>query len=128
MNAEQPLAMSERDRTLQRRFRRLGVGLLVAGLLAAVLIYRRAAPEEESADAFLAGTSKRYLYEMERIGGKSNLVATELRDWFGSQWHGRKLARTVAVLSIGGALACFGAAQLLSHPLPPDDGIDEKVA
>jgi hypothetical protein len=97
--------MSEKDITLRKRFRLIGVLILVAGLLAAAVIDRRAAPGDESSDAIMTGNTKRYEYEMERIGGKSNVVATEIREWFGSLWHGRRLAHTLVFLSIGGSLA-----------------------
>jgi hypothetical protein len=113
--------MSEKDITLRKRFRLIGVLILVAGLLAAAVIDRRAAPGDESSDAILVGNTKRYEYEMERIGGKSNVVATEIREWFGSLWHGRRLAHTLVFLSIGGSLACFLMAHLLTYPPPPDN-------
>ena len=112
--------MSDYDGTLQTRFRVVGVPILVAGLLVAALIERRATREEASSDATMPGNTKRYKYDMERIGGKSNLVAAEFREWFGSLWHGKRLAHTVAVLSIGGGLACFVIAYLLDIPAPPD--------
>lgn len=68
--------------------------------------------------------TKRYEYDLERMGGKSNVAAAEFRDWFGSLWHGRRLANTLTVLSIGGCLACFLAAHILTFPPPPDDPAD----
>ena len=118
--------MSRKDKTLQARFRLIGVCILVAGLLAAALINWRAAPDDESSDAILSGESKRYEYEMERIGGKSNVLAAEFREWFVSLWHGRRLAHTLVFLSVGGSLACFVLAHLLTYPPPPDDRTDGK--
>jgi hypothetical protein len=126
MSAEEKRGMSGKDKALQARFRLIGFCILIAGLLAAAVINWRAAPDDRSADAILSGASKRYEYEMERIGGKSNVVAAELRDWFGSLWHGRRLAHTLAFLSVGGSLACFLLAHLLSYPPPPDERTDGK--
>ena len=78
------------------------------------------------ADAILSGASKRYEYEMERIGGKSNVLAAELREWFVSLWHGKRLAHTVVFLSVGGSLACFLLAHLLSLPPLLDDPTADK--
>jgi hypothetical protein len=124
MSAEEKQDVSGKDKTLQKRFRLVGICLLVAGLLAAAVINQRAAPDGGSSDAILSGATKRYEYEMERIGGKSNVVAAEFRDWFGSLWHGRRLARTLVVLSVGGSLACFLLAHLLTYPPPLDNRTD----
>jgi len=53
--------------------------------------------------------------------GKSVELAAEFQDWFGSLWHGKKLAHTLVFLSIGSSLACFFIAYVLSRPPPPDD-------
>jgi hypothetical protein len=126
MSAEKRQDRSEKDTTLQRRFRLIGILILVAGLLAAALIARRAAPGDENAEAILSGNAKRYAYEMERIGGQSNVLAAEIRDWFSSLWHGRRLAYTLAFLSVGGGLACFFIAHVLTCPPPPEDQPDGK--
>jgi len=138
MNAEEKQDMSRKDRTLQTRFRLIGVFILVAGLLAAVLINQRAAPDDGSSYVIMAGTilsgnAKRAENEMKRIGGKSNVLAAEIREWFGSLWHGRRLAHTLVFLSVGGSLACFYLAHILTDPPPPDnrtggkDGLDRKT-
>jgi len=113
--------ISARDKALQRRFRLIGVCILVAGLLAAAVVNQRAAPDDGDPYLILSGNAKRYNYEMERIGGKSNILAAEFQDWFGSLWHGKKLAHTLVFLSIGSSLACFFIAYVLSRPPPPDD-------
>jgi hypothetical protein len=118
--------MPGRDTTVQARFRLIGLCILIAGLLAAAVINWRAAPDDGSADAILSGASKRYEYEMERIGGKSNVLAAELREWFVSLWHGKRLAHTVVFLSVGGSLACFLLAHLLSLPPLLDDPTADK--
>jgi hypothetical protein len=102
--------MSGKDAALQSRLRLIGTGILVAGMLAATLVDLTAKPDDGSATA----DYKRDEYQMEYIGGKSNLLATEIREWIGSLWHGRRLSETLAVLSIGGSAACFFLAQRLN--------------
>jgi hypothetical protein len=106
--------------TLRKRFQVTGVVILIAGLLAAAWIYTGAPIDEASSDEF---ASKRYLRGMETIGGQSNAMATEFREWFGSLWHGRRLALTLAVFSLGSSAACFFLGDFLSfpYPLPPND-------
>jgi hypothetical protein len=115
-----------RDRILQTRFRVAGVIILVAGLLAAVMINRRAASDDGGSDADILGDSKRHDYAMERIGGKSNELASEVREWFGGLWHGKRLAHTVVVLSVTGSLGCFVLAHLLTSPAPRDNQADHQ--
>jgi len=104
-----------RDATLRRRLRLAGAAILLAGLLAALLVNRTAAPDDERALEARLNYTKRYEYQMELMGGKANILATDLRDWFLGLWHGKRLARTLAVLSIGGGLACFFVAHRLGH-------------
>jgi hypothetical protein len=112
MSAGEKQDMSEIDAALQKRLRLFGVSILAVGLFAAALVYWTAVPD----DVNLYPNTKRYEYEMEVIGGKSNLLAAELREWFGSLWHGKRLARLLAFLSVGGSLACFFLAHRLNHP------------
>ena len=122
----------ERDAILQARFRRIGTLILAAGLLAAAAIYTRTPPDAERGGIgyFIEGgksfvmtpnESKRYEYEMERIGGKANILASEIVGWFGGLWHGRRLAGTLAVLSVGGSLTCFFLAHLFGLPPLPEE-------
>ena len=55
---------------------------------------------------------------MELYGGKANLVASGLRQWFDSLWHGRRLAITVAFLTLLVLLFYL----IVSTPLPPPAG------
>jgi hypothetical protein len=116
----------EKHAAHQRRFYRIGVFILVTGLLAAALVYRRVTAAEglRSADGqaylLMPRETKAYEDQMERMGGKANILATELREWFASLWHGRRLAYTLATLAIGGSLVCFFFAHLTTDPPPPD--------
>jgi hypothetical protein len=113
--------LSDRDFQLQTRLRRVGVLLVVVGLLGAGLAYRTAR-EAAAADPYGA---KRYEYQMEVIGGKSDAFATEVREGFWSLWHGRRLAGMLLVLSLGGAGACFYVAHRLNFgpPTAGDEGV-----
>jgi hypothetical protein len=130
--------VSKKDAALQKRLRRTGIFILAAGLLAAGLVFMRTTPEDESGAvgyvveggssyAVMPADSKSYNYEMERLEGKQGVVMAEFTEWFESLWHGRKLAYTLAVLSIGGFLACFLLAHLLQlYPPLPDSPADER--
>jgi len=62
--------------------------------------------------------TKKYQDQLERYGGKANILATEMQEWFVGLWHGRHLAYTLAVLTFAVALACFYVALFLPD-LPP---------
>jgi hypothetical protein len=109
LKREQP----EGDRALQARLHLVGVAILVVGLLASVIVDAKAPPPDEGAYS----DSRRYEYEMEQIGGKSNLLAAEIREWFGGLWHGKGLARLLACVSVGGSFGCFYLAYRMNHPV-----------
>jgi hypothetical protein len=111
MATEEKQMLSKEDAALQARLRLVGNVILVVGMAGAALAYVAAAPEDEAA----LEDSKRYLYEMEYIGGKGNLLAAEIREWFGGLWHGRGLAHMLAFVSVAGALTCFFLARRLTE-------------
>ena len=57
--------------------------------------------------------SKAYQRELERFGGKANVLAAELTQWFAGLWRGRNPALTVAFLSVLVALALYLDAKYL---------------
>lgn len=101
------------DAILRRRFFAAGVVILVAGLAAAVLAYRAAVPDADSVLVARLNNTKSYEYQMEVVGGRANILATELKEWFLGLWHGKPLAHTLAFLSVASALACFFVAHRL---------------
>src|SRR5277367_3612488 len=103
--------ISKEDAALQARLRLIGKIVLVVGLAGSALAYVTTAPEDEAS----LEESKRYLYEMEYIGGKSNLLAAEIRQWFAGLLHGRGLAHMLAFLAIAGSFSCFFLARRLSR-------------
>ena len=100
--------------------RKIAVAVLIVGLSVSAVVFVLAPAETEDvyAGVYVASVdnSKRYQLELERIGGKAAVVAAEFNDWFDDLWHGRRLAGTLAVLSVGLALLCF-----LIGKLPPLD-------
>jgi ABC-type cobalt transport system substrate-binding protein len=103
------------------RFDLAGSVILVVGLVVAVVIYVTAADDSSAAVIQDLTNTKRYGYELERIGGKAAVLAAEFNQWFESLWHGKHLASTVAFFSIVVALGCFLIAHVLSDDLPRDD-------
>ncbi len=98
--------------------------VLIAGLAAAVMIYihasRAAAPGGLDDDQTLE--TKQYLRQMEVYGGKANVLASEVRAWLAALWHGKRLAFTVACLT----LAASGILRLAATPLPPLSDEDRR--
>lgn len=107
-----------------KRVRISGMVLLAAGLLAAVVIFSRACPEERLGILGLDVQTNRQSFELERMGGKSYLLLNDLKQGFASLWHGRRLAYTIGVLSVAGFLSCRWLADLLEHA--PATGPEES--
>src|ERR1039458_7606172 len=59
---------------------------------------RTASPSESTPQ------SKKYTRALKLYGGTTNALLVELNDWFRGLWHGKPLAVTVAVISLGIAL------------------------
>ena len=70
----------------------------MAGLGGALGNYLAAA--SEPGDPLGREGSKQYLRGMELYGGKANVLAAELMQWFQSLWHGKRLAVTVACITV----------------------------
>jgi len=132
MSADRPEHQTGTDPELQARLRSIGLFILVAGALAAALVYLAAAPDGAAASAryelvngvaypVASGDNKLDTFQAEQLGGTANVVASEFREWLGSLWHGRKLAYTLAVLAFGGSLPCFLLAHRLAQLAPPDE-------
>jgi hypothetical protein len=90
----------------------------VAGFGSALAIYLTAAVAPANPLGYEPGDSRRYLREMEVYGGRANVVAGEIREWFGSLWHGRRLAGTVVFMTLLLLLLFL----IASTPLPPASG------
>lgn len=102
--------------------------VLLAGLGSAVLIYLTAENESEENygyELLAPGNSKRYIHDLELYGGKANVLADKLTNWFTGLWHGRSLAFTVAFITIFISCWLFVVARQLPSDLksvPRDEG------
>ena len=106
------------DPATRRHRARAGTALiLVLGLGTAAILHRTSAPPAPSPTGFEPEDSKKYLRQMEMIGGKANVVGAQFTRWFDGLWQGRGLARTVAVLT----LASAGLFWVAARPRP-DEG------
>jgi hypothetical protein len=74
--------------------------LCTLGLGIAMFLYATASPPPAQPLEYDPFTSKKYLYELERYGGKINILAVEFRQWCAKLWHGKPLAYTIAGLTM----------------------------
>jgi hypothetical protein len=99
--------------------------ILVAGLVAAVLVYLRAAdtaPDDGAyrivdGQAYAANDSAGADLQSERLGGKALVRTAAFDRWLGSLWHGRRLAWTVLAITAALAGLCFHIAGLIDEPV-----------
>ena len=95
---------------------KIAAGVLVVGLSVSAVVFAMAPaePEDDPAGVYVssAGNSKKIRLELERMGGKAAVFAADFNEWFDGLWHGRRLAGTLVVLSVGASLLCFLAARL----------------
>jgi hypothetical protein len=109
--------MENKDTEKQKRVRFVSCAILAVGWIGAIAIYLTAAEPVENPLVDQLENSKIYRRSLELYGGKANLLAEQFNNWFGSLWHGKTLAFTVAVLAvIVAALYHFIAA-----PFPPEE-------
>ncbi|MFZ1907873.1 MAG: hypothetical protein WAU52_02205 [Burkholderiales bacterium] len=97
--------------------------VLLLGLCAAAAIYLTAGDDANGAVGYevingvaypvAPADSKAYQRELERFGGKANVLAAEITQWFAGLWQGRKLAFTVAFLTALVSLALYLYARYL---------------
>jgi len=89
--------------------------VLLLGLPAAAAIYFTAEDEPQLSTSYVVvmdpATSKTYVRELERFGGKAAVLFDEFNRWFASLWHGRALGLTVAWISLALALVLYWIAR-----------------
>jgi hypothetical protein len=126
-------AAGQRLTPAQVRFYAIGYAVLAAGSVCSYWAYR-VALRDEMGDALMAQArnTKGYQGQMEFIGGKANILGSDITRWFVGLWHGRNLAYTLAVLTLACALLCFYIAFALPDLPPfgdeePADGTGEKL-
>lgn len=113
----------------------LGGLVLVLGLAASVALYQSGAPDEARGVGFVADGSERrvvrpedsrsYRRAMEYMGGKSNLLADDIRRYFEDLGWGRPLALLLAAASLAGSYALFRAAEEAPGPSDRSRGSEE---
>ncbi|HKB81721.1 MAG TPA: hypothetical protein VKD04_00795 [Burkholderiales bacterium] len=107
----------------QTRVRVITSAILILGLGSAIAIYIFAdAPPANPLGEL--GDSKMYVHDMLLYGGKANLLGSEFAEWLGTLWHGRRLAFTVACITLllAGVFRYFGAPQ----PPDPDAAVEPR--
>ena len=96
-----------------RRLQMIAVTILILGLITAIGIYVSAARSTDDMVAYKIEHSKQYQRALELYGGKANVVAVELTQWFDSLWQGTRLAYTVACATVLVAIGLWLAAALV---------------
>lgn len=113
-----------------RYFNLLGVIILIVGLLAATVIYLRVPAAADGVGytlsdgesyAIAGSEAKRYRHDLQLFGGSMSLLMDDCKRWFVAQWHGKRLANSIAWLSILLAIGCFQIAHRLSDSKRSDD-------
>ena len=95
-------------RILARRTRiDLVRGILVVGLGSAAAVFFTARGPQEGFPGIPPEQSKSYLRTLEMVGGRANVVASDLMEGFKGLWQGRPLAFTLAALTVVLAFAAY---------------------
>jgi len=120
------LGRTQASRTF--RIRLITGSILLLGLGSATGIYLTARARLANPLGYEPEDTKKYLRQLEMVGGKANVLASEFRQWFDGLWHGRSLAFTLAGLTL---LLAFGFWFCATHlgpdldagrPDPPEGG------
>ena len=110
----------------KRRVAFRAIALLLVGLGISALVYVNEPPDVDDPFGYELQNQKAYLLQMEKIGGKANVAATQFQEWFVSLWHGQQLGYTLAFLSAATAFVYWFIA--LHHvPAPPPKGQEKAV-
>lgn len=88
-------------------------GILAVGWGVAIAVYVTVAPVVEDELVEDWEHSRRYVREIERIGGKAAVFANDMNRWLASLWQGRTLAYTIALITAAVALGWFLVARAL---------------
>jgi hypothetical protein len=100
----------------------LGLMILLVGFGNAVLIWqaqdrideqdRRGGATDRAGAPLAPDDSRRYTHDMELYSGETGLLMDKWSRWFEGLAHGKSLAKTIAVLSVVAASACFFTARV----------------
>jgi hypothetical protein len=106
LNAIQERILNKNDFTpnyikrLATHSKSIAVLILVVGLTSSVIVYLTARSAAPNPLGYNPLDTKKYLRELEVYGGKANILATELREWFDGLWHGKPLAFTLLFITL----------------------------
>jgi hypothetical protein len=110
-----PHATSRWEDPLTRGRLVVAIILIVGWTIAAGVYVTAPPPAPESYEVDDLEHSKKYLRQIEMIGGKAAVFTSELDAWLGSLWEGRNRAYTIASLTV--ALACgYVLVRRAGHP------------
>lgn len=99
------------SRKLRKQLYLASAFVFAVGLGSALFIYADAR-DDDSANAIgyemvdgvaypiAARDSKRYRHDLERLGGKAAILADDFSNWLSGLWHGKRLAFSVALISV----------------------------
>jgi hypothetical protein len=92
--------------------RALAVCILIVGLAAGTAIYVIAADEPQPTSSSYVvvvdpTTTKTYVRELQRFGGKTAVLFDEVNRWFASRWHGKALGVTIGWISSAAAALIY---------------------
>ena len=116
--------MSAENPSPQSRLHLASVVILIVGLLAAALIYVMASKKADAdrgddqivgGQAYRLDDSARQQQQLERLGGKAAVYTVAFNQWFSSLWEGKRLAYTVAALTVVVAFGCYYIAGLMGE-------------
>ena len=80
-----------------RRWLAAAAGVLLLGLATGAVVYVAA---EEDADSMGFEETRAYRHELERFGGKANVLFDQWLRWFSGLWHGKALGVTIAWIGV----------------------------
>ena len=102
-----------------RRVRPAGLLVITIGWIAAAFVFVSAARDEGAAAA--RDLSRGEAFTLERIGGKAAARTVEFDRWLASLWHGKRLAWTLALLSLAIGGTCLHIAGLMAEAADDDE-------
>jgi|GEM_PF-239899 len=102
--------LGDEPRRRRPRLHLLTAAILVLGLGSALALRITAGTRPPNPLGYEPEDTKRYLRQLEMVGGKANVVAVQLRQWFDGLWQGQQLATTVAVITVVAAAGFLLAA------------------
>ncbi len=97
----------------RQKLNRITVLLLLIGFGLALTVFVTTQPASVDPFADNPQAAKMHDRQLEMIGGKASIMTSDFQSWLGSLWHGRKLAVTLAVLTVG---VTFAFRYIASHP------------